>query len=382
MNIALFTDSYIPMHNGVAHSVNLLKKGLVSLGHRVCVVRPSIPGCCEVSNLAYLSASFPFAPEMRISVTKSRYVNDFMHEFSPDVIHTHTEFMLGRAGMHFAKKLHCAHIHTYHTLYEDYTHYVRIPMPLTLSKSLARTFSANFCNKAQAVIVPSEKVRLLLGSYGTYSPIFSIPTGIDVSMFQKDENTSISSKLRKKFAISENDKILLFVGRICEEKNIDELIYWFSLLCKKRSDCILMLVGFCENKSEYLNLANKLECAQRIRFCGMHNYENIAHFYKLCDVFVSASESETQGLTYIEALSSSRPVLAKNDACLKGVVKNGYNGFLFENAGEFINGFERLVGNEKLRFRQNAHESSSDFGYLNYAKSVLNIYKKAANVKV
>ncbi len=380
MNIALFTDSYMPMHNGVAHSVYLLKKGLLKLGHRVCVVRPSIPGCTEVSNLSYFSTRFPFAPEMRISYAKSRYIRNYMKEFKPDIIHTHTEFMLGHCGMRFAKELNCAHVHTYHTIYEDYTHYLHLHLPLIAAKSIARSFSANFCNKASAVITPSDKIKVLLGSYGTYSPVFTIPTGLDLSMFYKAENNRISKRIREKYSVSVSDKILLFVGRISEEKNIDELIYLFSRLCNSDDNCVLMLVGFCENKSKIMSVAKKYSCADKIRLCGLQKYENIVHFYKMCDVFVSASSSETQGLTYIEALASSATVLAKNDKCLSGVINNGYNGITFNNVQEFIDGFNKLTGKNARVYKDNAFKSSEEFSYMRYAQNVEKVYKKVIGV--
>jgi 1,2-diacylglycerol 3-alpha-glucosyltransferase len=184
MKIGLFTETYYPQINGVATSVLMHKRLLEKLGHQVYVFTTTDPGADEHEPGVFRVTSLPFASSRRIGIFIQPRTIQFIRRLGLDVIHTHTEFSLGLLGRTLAKLLHIPLVHTYHTIYENYTHYIiKLGMLEPAAKKLARSISTRFCNSADQVIVPTEKVKSLLLTYGVRPDIAVAPTPIDVSRF-------------------------------------------------------------------------------------------------------------------------------------------------------------------------------------------------------
>src|SRR5690606_12902211 len=143
--------------------------------------------------------------------------------------------------------------------------------------------------------------------------------------------------LREKIGIPSNSKVLINVSRLAREKNIEELLFFISKL--EDDNLVLLIVGDGPHREELESYANKLGISNKVFSTGFVPPNEVHKYYKLGDVFVNASNSETQGLTYIEALASGLPVLCKEDPCLKGVVKNGINGWQYKNIDDFIGNY-------------------------------------------
>lgn len=351
MNIGIFTDTYTPQINGVVVSIETLVKGLRDRGHNVYIFTAKDPKLKELpedkihDEYAYRLPSIPvpFSPEHRLAVGYYRKLYKKVKDLNLDVIHTHTEFSLGILGEIMGKKLNIPVIHTYHTMWSDYAHYIthikneKINTPVS---TVIEKFSKTFCNKANAIIVPSQKTKDALISYGVKKPIIIIPTGFNLKPFREKLSRIELMKLRKDVGLKSSDKVILFIGRVAEEKSIDVIIKQFSSVKNQVPNSKLLIIGDGPARNDLENLAKKLKLNDSVIFAGKRPYELISKFYKLGDVFVNASTTETQGLTFVEAMAANIPVVAKNDRNLKGVIKDGYSGSLFDNDSEFA---ERVI---------------------------------------
>lgn len=335
MNIGIFSDTYSPQVNGVVSSILTLEKKLREQGHNVYIFTISHPQAEHDSPYVYRMASLPFIflKDHRVGIIYSNKAVHKIKRLKLDLILSQTEFSVGIFARMVAKKLEIPIVHTYHTVYEDYMHY--ISKGVEFSPSIARKYSKSFCNHVDGVVAPTKKTEKLLKSYGVLKPIRIIPTGIDFAPF-KPENYSPEevTHLKEVFNIPLNDPIVLFVGRVAKEKSIDVLIRSMPLLLAQIPDAKLVIVGDGPSRLELEELAQSLDVRNSVIFTGMQPWSTIGRMYQLGDVFVSASVTETQGLTFAEAMAAALPVVAMEDESIAGFVREGYNGHLFHNEEE------------------------------------------------
>ncbi|WP_067840500.1 glycosyltransferase family 4 protein [Amphibacillus sediminis] len=384
MRVGIFTDTYYPQVNGVATSTFMLKDSLERLGHEVYVFTTSDKLVKKDEGNVFRVPSIPVLSERRLAMFYQPHLAKLIKGLNLDIIHTHTEFSLGIFGRSMAKKLNIPLIHTYHTIYEDYTHYIiKLSKLDPLAKRAARKMSSSFCGSANRLIVPTQKVKDLLLSYGVERDISVIPTGIKLDKFSNFNYSSKQTKaLRSSLGVEENDKVILYIGRLSKEKNIEELLMNLHLYLHKKEDLKFVLIGDGPAKNELMALANQLCIENQVIFAGEKPWESISDYYQIGDVFVSASQSETQGITYIEALASGLPVLAKSDPCLKGVVQNELNGYNFHNKIDFLQALDIILYNEqqKKKLSLGAIQSVEKFSVNHYARNVENVYSKCISV--
>ena len=239
----------------------------------------------------------------------------------------------------------CPLVHTYHTVYEDYTKY--FSPNAALGKRMACVFSRRVLAGVSGVIVPTGKVRSLLRRYRVKSPIYEVPTGLEIERFQKREQTP--SICREDFGLTNEDFVMIYLGRLGAEKNIGELLDMVSSDSHERLK--LLLVGDGPYRGTLEEQVTRLGISHRVIFAGMAPPDHVADYYRLGDVFVSASQSETQGLTYLEAMACGLPLLCRRDECLYELIKHGENGFLYSTVSEFSMIASQLAEQPMLRRR-------------------------------
>ncbi len=380
MKIGLFTDTYYPQINGVATSVLMLKKNLEARGHQVYVFTTTDPKADGKEKSVYRVSSIPFVSARRVGLFYNPRLARIIKELNLNVIHTHTEFSLGIFGRAMAKELNIPFLHTYHTIYEDYTHYIgKLGVFDPIAKMAVRKISINFCNSADKVIVPTDKVKDLLWSYNVKQDISIIPTGIELNRFSKyNYSSNIVQNLRAKLGIGEGDKVLLYIGRISKEKNIEEILIAIKSYLKEKEDVKFVLIGDGPERSILEERTKELGIDNQTIFAGERPWNEIGMYYQIGDVFVSGSQSETQGLTYIEALASGLPVVAKADKCLDGVLEDNINGYSFNNQEDFIKFLDSILYNplKKERLSLGAIKSMRRFSVQYFAYTIEKLYEK------
>lgn len=349
MNIGIFTDTYSPQVNGVVSSILTLEKQLIARGHNVYIFTISHPKADTTVPYVYRLPSMPFVflKDQRVGLLYSTKIVRKIKRLKLEVILSQTEFSLGLFAKIMSKRLHIPIIHTYHTMYEEYVHY--ISKGVDISPELARKYSKKFCNGVDGVIAPTEKTKNLLLSYGVTTPIRVIPTGIDFSPFEP-QGYSLEEivALKKQFNIPLDAPIVLFIGRVAKEKSIDVILKAFKLVIAKVPESRFVIVGDGPEKERLMKCAKELHILDHVIFTGMQLWKTIGKFYQLGDIFVSASVSETQGLTFAEAMAAGLPVVAKKDDSIKGLVQEHYNGRIFETYEELANILEDLLKNSEV----------------------------------
>lgn len=334
MNIGIFTETYKPNINGVVTSIEIKKRELEKLGHKVYILAPYDPSFEERESDVIRLKSFVlvFQPEYRLAYPPMPKVMKQLKKLKLDIIHAETPFSLGIIAAYMAKNEHIPLIHTYHTLFAEYVHYLKIPT--TFTKKAAEKASAAYCNMCNHIISPSIDVKSELLRYGVKKPITIIPTGIDNESFK----TGDSKQVREKLGICEDEKVLIFTGRLGKEKNIEFLMNSFYLLKEKRKEKIkLLLVGDGPYREELKEMSRKLGIEKDVIFAGYIYREEIAAYYKSADIFIFSSLTETQGLVVLEAMASGIPVVAIKASGVEDMIVDGVSGFLTENSIEEFN---------------------------------------------
>lgn len=386
MRIGLFTDSYPPYINGVSTSVAMLKKALEKKGHIVYVVTVSNNALKYEYDEEERIVKVPGIPigiyDYRLSRIYPLTMINTMKNWNLDVIHSHTEFGIGILARLVAKQFDIPLVHTYHTLYEDYTHYITHGYFDKSSKKIVEYLTKFYCDKtATELIVPTNKIyKLFKEKYEFQKNIHIVPTGIEVERFYTENvDKSYVQALHKKLKLQKKDFVILFVGRLASEKNVEFLLNAQCKLIEKHSNIKLLIVGDGPDKEKYEQLAKNLKISKNVIFNGKAAWEEMPFFYHCADVFATASTTETQGLTVIEAMAAGVVPLCIKDESFLGTVTNELNGLIFEDEEEYIKQVLMLYKDEQLRQRydnqariQAEHCSSSS-----YAERVLEVYNRA-----
>lgn len=376
MKILLTTDSYKPTINGVVISIDTLQKELEKLGHEVKVLTLAERAHINQDGDVYRTPSYSAGkiyPGLRFTLSTDDSIYLDILAWGPDIIHAHCEFSTFWMSKQFAKKLNIPIVHTYHTVYEDYTHY--FSPNKKIGKKLISIYSKYILNQVESVIAPTEKVKKLLESYEVEQPIHVIPTGIQLKKFQEPLSPSKNTELKAKHDIPEENILCVFVGRLAKEKNLTEI---FKYLAKMKIENVsFLVVGDGPYRFHLESTVDRLNLNDVVSFTGMIDQNEIANYYKIGDIFLNASTSETQGLTYIEALSSGLPLLCRHDEALEDVLINNVNGYQYQTYEEFKNYFLQLITNESIRKQMGdkaAKVAHQRYSAETFAKRVEKIY--------
>lgn len=382
MNIAIFTDTYLPDLNGVATSSRILHDELVKHGHHVLVVTTELPSGSDYQDDA-LTVRIPGIDIKKLYGYRASTIYSFdgmkeIREFMPDVIHVQTEFGVGIFGRIVGEILNVPVCYTYHTMWTDYSHYLsRGVKPIdVVMKKIIEKISKIYGNSCAQLIVPSQKTADELSSYGIEKNMNVIGTGLVLDHFSpQHRNEEIIQDIQKTYELDDHF-VILFLGRIAQEKSIDVLIEAMEDIIKEREDALLLIVGGGPSLSTLKDLVKEKGLEDCVIFTGPKDSKLVPQYYHVADAFVSASTSETQGLTYIEAMASGLPVFARYDRNLEDVIKNGENGFFFETKEELI---EELVSfdEEDKRISQQALIDSQQFSSEIFYEKILAVYQKA-----
>lgn len=381
MKIGLFTDTFYPEINGVATSCLTLFRELTRLGHEAHVFAPRCRGWEEhASEQVHYVASTPFlALKDRNVAFPSPLVSHLAEQMDFDVVHTNSEFVMGHIGHHVAGRLGCAIVHTYHTVWEDYTYYITQGVADEAARALTRKYSQWWCNRFSRVIAPTDKTRELLLRYGVESPIDIIPSGMDIERFAPARHDEAQREAtRAECGVRPGERVLLNIGRIAKEKNLEQVMRVFPRLHERLPDVRFVLVGEGPLCGELAAQAEALGVADAVTLAGPKPWEEIDRYYAIGDVFVSTSHTETQGLTYVEAMASGLCVCAAKDPCLDGVIEDGVSGVLCDDGDEALLGaLLRAFSKEGRRIAREAPARAEPFGMAAFAKKVEACYEKA-----
>ena len=388
MRIGIFTDTYTPFINGVTTSVLMLKKALEKKGHIVYIVT------VNAENLKYQTeenGKVIRIPGIPIGIYDYRLTGIYpikaiktIKKWNLDVIHSQTEFGIGTFARIISKQLNIPLVHTYHTMYEDYVHYITHGYFNRSSKKILEYLTVFYCDKTiSELVVPTGKAyKLFKQKYKVDRNVYIVPTGIEVEKFYKENNQKLNkTKKREELGLDKDDFVILFVGRIASEKNIEWLLSSMKPLISVSSKIKLLIIGDGPDLEKYKKYISKNNLENNVIFTGKVPWNQISSYYLIADCFTTASKTETQGLTVIEAMAASLPVVAIDDESFRDTIIHDLNGLIFKNKREYKKYILALFQNESYRKKisNQARISAETHSSKYFAEQILDVYKIAIN---
>lgn len=402
MKIAMFTDAYFPRINGVTVSVNSYAMELTKLSHEVCVV------CLEYSESQQKSSFFDekssdekspfkiiripslsviFSKEDRAArVEKWNFIKKQMDLFKPDVIHINSEFTVGYFGAMYARHRKVPYVFTFHTMWEDYlANYISF-LPKFFLRNTGKELVKFYLKRADVIIAPTKRIAEVVDRYGVEKDVDILPTGIpdEKIKFSMARSRTISSTLNKKFPGLKGKKILLFVGRIVKEKNLPFLFEVLKKVQKFYPKTALLFVGGGPYLEELKELSKEEKLESSVFFTGYIASEDLVYIYKLAQVFVFPSKTETQGLVTVEAMLSGLPVVAIGEMGTVDIMQGNNGGFMVnDDSEEFSEKVILLLKNQNLRKQKSleAMEWGKQWKISALTPKLVNCYEKAIKIK-
>lgn len=342
MKILFISDVYFPRINGVSTSIRTFVEQMQNLGHEVHLIAPDygISTRDEAWIKRIPARSIYFDPEdklMKYGEVIQRLPE--LRQENYDIVHVHTPFVAHYLGLKLASELNIPCVETYHTFFEDYLHHYLPWIPKGMARSMARAISKRQCNAVDAIVAPSKPMLDVLRGYGINVSAEVIPTGLQMHSFEEADGRAF----RLKYDIPLDRPMLLYVGRVAFEKNIDFLLEMTKTLIEQRPDVLLVVTGEGPAEASLHKLAKTLGLEKNVKFIGyLDRNTELNACYQAADIFVFASKSETQGLVLLEAMAQGTPVVA--------IAELGTASILIEGQGAII------APDDTVKFSEKVHQ--------------------------
>ncbi|MCR5290813.1 MAG: glycosyltransferase [Treponema sp.] len=384
MNIALFSDSYLPTKSGIVTVVIQLRKILTEMGHHVVIVTVGSHESEQNEEkdpdvLRVYSIPSPLGENQYIGFPHKKKVIEFLKKNKIEIIHSHTEFYIAHAAKQAGKALHIPVIASTHTMWEDFYKFY-LPMGKIIPVRLVRKIVWRVYKKFYAFINVSEKAHdyfkepFMLPN----TPSAVIPNAIDTKAFlsRKCSDEDLEN-IRKSWGIESNEQLLLFVGRVVEEKRVEELFNICVKVLRQRENVKVMFVGSGGAIYDLEKTTRKLGLEHRIIFTGFVNWENLSRYYGIGSIFVTASLSEMHSMTALEALLSHLPIVCRKDESFFDTVYQGQNGYMADTDEELENYIIELLDDpeKQKQFGEKSYEISKNFSMKTHGRRTLEFYK-------
>ena len=379
LKILITTDLYTTNTNGVVTSVQNLFDELTAKGHdvRILTISDNLHSHREGAVTYIRSVSMEKVyPNVRMPVSyRHKLIQDII-DWDPDVVHSQCEFFSYQFASRISKITGAPIVHTYHTLYEQYLTSYFIPSK-RLGDFLARYLSRKRLKKVKTLIAPTQKVENTLIGYGMATPSEIVPSGISLEQHLQRLTPEERHAKRLELGLNDDHQVLLNLGRLGGEKNLGELIRLFAEARKTNDNLKFLIVGDGPAREDLEKLARELDVDAHVIFTGMVPPAEVQNYYQLGDVFVSASTSETQGLTYIEAAANGLPLLCRQDDCLADVLQEGENGYEYTTADEFLMAIDAVMADNEWRkaASRRSEQIAAGFDKKAFGDAIENIYE-------
>jgi 1,2-diacylglycerol 3-alpha-glucosyltransferase len=361
LKIALVTDTYFPRINGVSTSTQIFAEEFAKMGHEVHIYAPAFPNHIDESNhlKVYRFPSFYlfFDPEDRLGMPwkDKKLVRQFMDQ-KYDIVHTQTPFTIGGPAVKWAHKSGAKVVHTYHTLFAAYVEHYLWFLPKALSVWYAKSASRRYCNACDLIVTPSTEMRSVLVDYNVTKPIEVIPTGIRLERFVGKDR----QRFRQLKGYKPEDQVVLFMGRVAEEKNIDFLMRVVHRLKPRLPNLQFLIAGEGAAKKGLEKMTADMGMVDYVHFAGYLSKDDWRDCYAGADLFVFASVTETQGLVVTEAMAAETPVVAVGEMGIKDVMASGRGGLVTRlNEDEFTEAVYKML-TDKALYAQKRSETLSE----------------------
>jgi len=380
MKIVMFTNTYKPHVGGVARSVDFFAEDLRREGHRVLVVAPEFPGAedADTETLLRVPAIQEFnGSDFSVRLPAPFRIETVLEAFTPEIIHSHHPFLMGDTAVRVARGRNLPMVFTHHTLYEQYTHYV--PLDSEAMQRFVIHLATDYANFSTRVVAPSRSIAGLIRSRGVRRPVDVVPTGVDLAFF----GSGHGRRFRREHGIPDDALVAGHLGRLAPEKNLAYLARAVGQVVAERPEARFLVVGQGPSSEEILACFEDRGIANRLIMAGALSGQALVDAYHAMDLFVFASQSETQGMVLAEAMAAGKPVIALDASGVREVVSDNVNGRLLPaDAGEhafaaavadFFDAPERAG-----KWRTEAARTAREFSREASVRKLLRVYRAAA----
>jgi 1,2-diacylglycerol 3-alpha-glucosyltransferase len=350
MKILFISDVYFPRVNGVSTSIETFRHHLREQGHTVHLIAPDYGSASddEAEITRVPARRIPFDPEDRLM--SYRWVIGRVEQLRAeryDILHIQTPFVAHYLGTRLSQRLGIPCVETYHTFFEEYLHHYIPLVPRAVTRFLAKRFSRHQGNRLDGMVVPSHPMLQVLKAYGIATPTEVIPTGMEAGRFVPGDRPGF----RREHAIPPDRPVLLFVGRVAHEKNIEFLLKTVDEVRKTIADVLLVIAGEGPALESLRHEARRLGLGAHTLFIGyLDRHRALNSCYRAADVFVFASRTETQGLVLLEAMAQGVPVVSTAELGTRDVLREGLGVHIAqEDAADFSAKVMRLLNDSALR---------------------------------
>lgn len=383
MNIALFSDSYLPTKSGIVTVVIQLRAALEAMGHHVVIVTVETTPESRTDDdpCIFRVPSIPLGlgTDQFVGFPHKRKIINFLREHQIEIIHSHTEFYIAHAAKSVGKAMHIPTIATTHTMWEDFYDYY-IPMARLIPVKAIRRIVRRLYRKFYAFINVSSKAHDYFKRDFMLPAIPSavIPNAVDTEAFLSNRDSPESfSHMRKNWGIGERDIVLLFVGRIGEEKRVLELLEVALRVTSARDNVKALFVGNGPALEQMRQTVHNARRDDRIIFTGFVNWTELHTYYGMSDIFMTCSLSEMHSMTILEALLSGLPVAVRWDSSYLDTVYPGENGYLCNTDDDVERAILELVDDQAKResYGSKSREISLNFTIAKHVDKTITFYK-------
>jgi 1,2-diacylglycerol 3-alpha-glucosyltransferase len=378
--IAHFTNTYFPVMSGVVRSISTFRQAQEELGHTVFIFGQEAQNYQDKEPFVFRYPSFNIPiRNYPATIPVSNHIDWVMPKLMLDVIHAHHPAPMGNAASDKCEKMNIPLVFTHHTRYQEYAQVMGLPEDLV--KEIIELQLANYMQKCQHIVVPSNSIKQMVESvYGIRERVTVIPTGIDLEPYHNTNGRSV----RKARNWTDDKKVIISVGRLAGEKNFETLIKDFAIVAKEHADTILAIIGDGPNQHELETLATSLGIGSQVDFVGRVPFEEMPNHLKAADLFSFASITETQGLVTMEAMAADLPVIAVDATGTSDIVEDGKDGILAENDPQKLAaGINRVLNDPDLAtyLREGAIKKAKQFETLTVTQQLIDVYKQAIEDK-
>lgn len=383
MNIAFFTNAYKPIISGVVNSIELLCKGFNYYGHKTYVFAPDFPKYKDKEENIYRFKSVNLTNKIKfpIPIPFSNRIFNIFPKLNIDIIHTQHPFLLGEVGANLGKKYNIPIIFTFHTQYEQYTHY--IPFNQKLMKMLTKASVINYIKKCDLIISPTESIKNFLLDYHVAKPVEVVPNSIEVEKF-RNISPEIKKEIKNNLGIKDDEKVLIYIGRMALEKNLAFMLQSYKIILKEKPATKLVIIGEGPELEALKSLALQLGINKNVIFTGRIEYPEIPNYITIADIFIVTSTTEVRPLAIIEAFACGLPVVSLDVPWARDIIKDSVEGILApQNAAKYSEKVIELLYNEDnlKKISANARAAAGNYSLYNTAKKFIDIYAKQIELK-
>ncbi len=377
MHIGFYTNAYNPTISGVVRSVGSFRKALTELGHNVFIFSPQTEDYIddEPFIFRYPSLDFPQFPDLPFVIPISSSIDHILPSLKMDVIHSHHPVLLGQTAANYSAKYNLPLVFTFHSRYWEYSRYAG-SFGQDFIKDQIDNILCDYLQKCHHIITPSDSLRQILNEeYGFNEQITTIPTGIDVALFE-----SLNRQAERQKRKWSDDIVLISAGRLAIEKNWDILMEAAAMVMHKTPKVRLVLLGDGSERKKLYKKARTMGITGRVEMPGGVDLDKVGNYLVAADIFCFASIAEAQGLVTLEAMAAGLPVAAVDGSGTRDVLEDGIQGFMTVNDAEALaQRIEKLVTDQELRSKMGlaARMRARDFDIINQTHKLLDVYAQA-----